>query len=98
VVSIYGIKGESREPESSPFFPLRFDPKTHDPEPCWIWPGSINKRGEQILSGNRNPLRPLVEYVNDCPLPRHPHTGRAMQRTSHDRASNHRGRIPSEIQ
>ena len=57
---------------------LGFDPKKTNPAPCWIWPGQLNKRFEPMLTGNRNPLRFLVEYVNGHKLPYHPFTGRPL--------------------
>jgi hypothetical protein len=73
---------------------LGFDPKEHPPGPCWPWPGTIVKVGNRPWQSNGgtvpaiklrnkstiNPIRTLVEYVNDTPFPRHPMTGHVLHR------------------
>ena len=83
VGSIYIINRESKEPDRNKFLhpvlkTLGFDPKTADPAPCWPWPGRLNARLDPVIKGNRRPLRLLVEYVNNHPLPLHPKTGRPL--------------------
>ena len=57
---------------------LRIRPKTANPAPRRLWPGLLNAKLEPVVKGNRSPLRLLVQYVNDQPLPRHPVTGRPL--------------------
>lgn len=73
---------------------LGFDPKTHPPGPCWPWPGTIVRIRNRPWQSNGgtvpaiklrnkstiNPIRTLVEYVNDTPFPRHPMTGNVLHR------------------
>jgi len=64
---------------------LGFDPRTHDPQICWFWPGPFQRpdkfssRKVPILrtrTGTIKPLRALMEYMERQPLPIHPHTKR----------------------